>query len=379
MSYWNISIQADGTVENKTILQHNPVRTLYTGGETGTSEYAVIVRGLWRIVPVILLAIGTIGNLVTIAVLLRKNLRVISSNLYLLALTVTDLLILYLGLFRRWLQYSFDIDLRLEMGCGPHIWLLYTCLGYSSWILVAVTLERVISVKFPFYSRNGFSRKTTITVLISIVLIAAAFDSIYLFAYKRSVKYSEYPPMLNSTVKPVCVRETHLSLVIDTWYWLDLAFISLVPFTFLVISNTCIAHELIVHRKERHQSGTNQYHHRPITRLLILLSVMFAITTLPVRLTVCIVPQTSNVWDKDEFKIWWAISNLIMYTNNSINFILYSSFGSLFRRELKSLIKETFAFIQKTIVSTKPNRLSGRYFDNTIYETPVHIHEINHV
>ena len=368
MSYQNTSLKTNDMMENKTCLQNNPVMTLKTDGEMGTSEYAVIGHGLWRIVPVILLAVGTVGNLVTIVVLLRKNLSVISSNLYLLALTVTDLLILYLGLLRRWLQYSFDVDMRLEMGCGSHIWLLHTCLGCSSWILVALTLDRVISVKFPIYARHGFSRKSTSMMLISIILIAAAFDFIYLFAYKRSDNYSDHLTQRNCTSKLVCIQEPHLLHMIKIWYWLDLTFTSLVPFIILFISNVFIAHELIVHRKHREQMGTNRHQHRPITKLLILLSFMFAITTLPVRLTVCMVPQTSSTWENDEFKIWWAISNLIMYTNNSINFVLYSSFGSLFRNELKSLVKEILTFLQRKFVRAKPNHLPGLSHDNAAFE-----------
>ena len=313
MSYLKPSLQEIEEMGNETFEQQNNSLTV-SDAEAVVSGYALIALKLWRTVPIILLAVGTVGNLVTIAVLLRKNLRASSSHLYLLALTVTDLLILYLGLFRRWLYYSFDVDIRLELGCGPHIWLLYACLGCSSWILVALTLERVISVKFPVYARNGFSRKVTSTVLISIVTVSAVFDLIYLFAYKRSDKHLNYQPSGNITSKIVCVQETQLSHIIEVWFWLDLAFASLVPFAILFIGNMYIAHELIVHRIQKQQTDTSHHHHRPITKLLIFLSLMFAITTLPARLTVCVVPQTSYLWKQGEFKLWWAISNLAMYT-----------------------------------------------------------------
>ena len=317
---------------------------------TVESKYANVVQSLWETVPLVLVTFGTVGNLVTISVLLRPKLRAISSSVYLLSLTITDLLILYFGLFRRWMHYSFKFDIRVQMGCGPHIWLLYTFLGLSSWTLVALTVERFIVVKFPVFSRGGFSRRSAIIVVTALLSVIAAFNSIYIFAYDKSVIKSDSPLNSNTTIVSwTCTRNPEMAWLVDIWLLLDLALTSFAPFLFLVVGNTCIAQEVISRRKQTETSYPNVQKHKPITKLLILLSVMFAVTTLPIRITLCVVPSTSSLWQSDEFKLWWAVSNLIMYTNNTVNFILYCSFGSNFRTELKAMCRELSTSMRKAV------------------------------
>lgn len=344
---------------NKTFGEVTTAVILPTGSITVTSKCSAVICNLWKIIPVVLLTFGTFGNIVAISVLLRRKLRALSSNIYLLALTVTDLLILFLGLFRRWMQHSFDLDIRLEMGCGPHVWLLYTSLCCSSWILVGLTVERAISVKYPIYSRNLFSRKTAIIVIVTIVFVSAASHSFSLFGFKKSIRYSDSPPKWNSSFKFVCVRVSHMSFALDVWHWFDLGLTSLMPLLFLIVGNAVIAHELILHKKERGQICTNLYHTKSITKLLLLLSLIFAITTLPARLTICLVPQTSVKWKNNEFRLWWTVANFITYTNNSINFILYCTFGKTFRSEFKSMVKQLSTSIKKTFFPDKADRTSS--------------------
>ena len=348
-------------------MEANVTELNETGNAVATPNFAKIAQNLWKTAPLVLIAFGTVGNMVSVSVLMRKKLRTTSSSIYLIALTVTDLLILYFGLFRRWMMNYLDFDLRVAMGCGAHIWLLYTFLGCSSWNLVALTIERVIIVKFPVYARNGFSRRSAILVLLILVLVMASFNLLYIFAYENKTQHSDSPSSQNtSATKLRCVRLTEMVFVVDLWFWLDLSLTSLTPFVFMVVGNSCIGYELIRRQKRKEQAQQN-LHQKSIIKLLILLCLMFALTTLPIRITLCLVPAESSLWKDGGFKLWWAVANMIMYTNNAINFLLYCSFGTNFRSEIKVMFKEMIQWL--CLIATNIKELTPHTFDNLSYET----------
>ena len=74
-----------------------------------------------------------------------------STHHFLAALAVADSLVLYIGLFRKWIGdlTSFDAQTESEWLCKGIVMLGYTCSNVSVWIIVAVTVERYIVVCHP--------------------------------------------------------------------------------------------------------------------------------------------------------------------------------------------------------------------------------------
>ena len=101
---------------------------------------------IWKVVPPVLLLLGTIGNSLSILVLTRRSIRASTTALFLTVLAFSDLLGLYSGLLRQWVIYLFKTDVRhvSEAGCKINAWLVYSSLDYSAWIHIIVTWERVI-------------------------------------------------------------------------------------------------------------------------------------------------------------------------------------------------------------------------------------------
>ncbi|XP_052778115.1 thyrotropin-releasing hormone receptor-like [Mya arenaria] len=106
---------------------------------------------LYRIVPPVLLVMGTFGNILTIIVLTRPASRKTSTAIYLIAMAFADLMVLYTGLLRWWMIHSFGIDISLlgNVGCRLIWFFVFASPQLSSWLLVAVTCERIISTKWP--------------------------------------------------------------------------------------------------------------------------------------------------------------------------------------------------------------------------------------
>ena len=111
------------------------------------------------IYPVICV-IGFSGNFLTILILNQKRNRKNSTAVFLIVLAVSDSIVLFEGYFCVVISNILQIDFHAinNISCKIHIFLTYFSLQYSSWILVLVTSERVVSVVKPYKARIICSR-----------------------------------------------------------------------------------------------------------------------------------------------------------------------------------------------------------------------------
>ena len=161
------------------------------------------------------------------------------------------------------------------------------------------------------------------------------------------------------------------------WPWIDLCVFCLIPVSVIVIGNGCILFGVIKsQQKTRSRSvpsvNTNQRtslqrgraNHSSMTAMLFTLNMVFLFTTSPVSIynigyTHWMKSGTSH--DYATLDLWWAIVNMLQYTNNSINFLLYCLSGTRFRREVKRIFCQkprqgsTIPLDNYTYSSSNPN------------------------
>lgn len=113
------------------------------------------------------------------------------------------------------------------------------------------------------------------------------------------------------------------------------------PFVVLLYCNMNILACLVAaHYRRRHQlhlvSGNNP-RMTTMTAIMLVVSLTFFLLTAPI--TVYLIIQR-NWLDTDDASVnatadmWWAVVNMLSYTNNAINFLLYCMSGSKFRQQL---------------------------------------------
>ena len=110
---------------------------------------------------------GFSGNFLTILILSQKRNRKESTALFLIVLAVSDTVVLFEGYLCSVISsiFHFDFQAMNDTSCKIHMFLTYYSLQYSSWILVLVTSERVLSVMKPYKARIICARKRAITSL----------------------------------------------------------------------------------------------------------------------------------------------------------------------------------------------------------------------
>ena len=71
-----------------------------------------MTQQVWRVCSLGLLVLGTLGNIMSIAVLSRKEMLRSNATVYLIVLSVSDILVLYTGLLRQVIRVFFHVDIR---------------------------------------------------------------------------------------------------------------------------------------------------------------------------------------------------------------------------------------------------------------------------
>ena len=329
---------------------------------------------IWKVVPPIIMLWGTVGNILTIIVMLKQKSKLSSTALYLIALAVSDTMVLYTGPLRNWIKEIWNYDMRhkSEASCKIQMYFTYVTVHCSSWLLVAVTIERAISVMYPHKVRIVSTKKTAAFAIATMVIFTYGIDII--IPVIMGLEGYNKPQICAPTTKE------YVNLHYDIYHWIDFCMTYAFPFVFLLIGNTCIVVCLQNSRSKQKmmtsghaQSGSSSTRDtRSVSVLMIALCVIFFLTITPVSIfTSVIIPREmeriNELFKTDPYQAWddyqfltfqHAVVNLVSYTNAAFNFILYVFSGSKFRKELKSLIMCTSSNTTSGAFSTRTTKTS---------------------
>ena len=95
---------------------------------------------------------GTITNCLNFVVLSHREMRTVSTAVYLLALAVADLGVMYLELFRVWFEWTQLVDPSFyfsDASCRAVNYANGVARDYSNWLIACVTLERLAMIACP--------------------------------------------------------------------------------------------------------------------------------------------------------------------------------------------------------------------------------------
>ncbi len=118
------------------------------------TEDLTLTNKLILYILLILIISGSIGNTLSFCVMLRKEMRQMSTSVYLVALSVADTLCLLEGplvdmILSSSLFLGWHMPMQSKSLCQLYFFLYYMNPHISSWCLVAVTVERLLVIYFP--------------------------------------------------------------------------------------------------------------------------------------------------------------------------------------------------------------------------------------
>ena len=279
----------------------------------GTDYYIVLVGA-----PILIL-LGTVGNGLSLAVMLRKALRRSTTSLLLAALAVVDTAVLYVTMLPIWLDVEFDISLSdaSPVTCKLYPLASYVFSQFSPWIIVLVAVERLIVVFVPHKAHLLLTRRRVATsiAVTGCTLVVANLHVLWMLTY-------------NDTEERCANRWRDVYWQVRVFPILNAVLSSFLPATMLAVSNVLILVKIA--RERRHVSGQRPMRRTGITTMLVTASVVFVVTTVPVQ----IFYLTYRNLKHEVAEIAGKYVYLLVCINYVINFLLYCISGSRFRREV---------------------------------------------
>ena len=117
---------------------------------------------------------GTVGNVTSLAVLLRPRMRGKSVYLFLVLLAIADTLVLYISGFKTWIRIVTGYELlnASNFSCRSVTFLTLVSQHMSAWIVVLVTIDRFVAVWFPLRASSWCTvYRASVTTAICTVLV----------------------------------------------------------------------------------------------------------------------------------------------------------------------------------------------------------------
>lgn len=302
----------------------------------------------------IIVVFGVCGNILTISILIRSiKTKISSTTLYLLLLAVSDTLLILNGPLRQWIRLSWKYDFRTyhEAVCKLGVWLTYGSLQFSSWLLVALTLERVVSVLWPHRVKTSCTASGSRIICGALFLCIFGLNAHSLYGLGNS-KLSYF-----SNIKRCSpLYEDYALFFLQVWHWINFVTAFAAPFVILAVGNCIIIYQIkkaYSSRKKMSTKGStgSSQEKNTITRVMILLNVVFFISQTPASIYFIYIPyriKEVNLLACDDYPeythqaevIWliYTVVNMLGYLNATVNFLLYVISGAKFRAEMKALL-----------------------------------------
>lgn len=276
---------------------------------------------------------GVTGHLMSLLILpyfAKKE----SSYVYLLFLSIFDLLVLHVGLLIRWLQEILAVDIYSfnNYTCKVLTFLGLVFSDTSVWLLVFVTLERFVLLYHPFRAKLICTVRRSL-IIILFMFVAMAMLNGHVFWTLEIITD-------NVTQSQNCDSAANSNaLIYQIWPLIDSLIYFILPFLC-----TCVFNYKII-RKIRHIKTRNRICNsrrfprvrreqkkpkveRKLTITMVILSLAFMVTTLPMLVYLCVTAVMNSlhkqpIFSRERYQHFRSFAELMMYTNHAINFYLY--------------------------------------------------------
>ncbi|VDI13700.1 Hypothetical predicted protein [Mytilus galloprovincialis] len=285
------------------------------------------------IFPIITL-FGSTGNIMSLVILIQKKLRN-STGVILIAITFADLCFLITNMTRKSsclisLIDEYAEEIYTATIFGPLFFVITSFSRVSAWLVVLVSIERVIAVTFPLKIKVWVSKQRMIMAVIVIYILTFVFLSPIAFQYKVGSMFSR---RTNTTSYFISTSEFYSSY--EDILTVHNEILGTVLFRYLPVFLTMLFNLIIIinlqrrslRRKAMTSSKTDSKSEDKITRMLLIISAVCLICTTPGSLLLLV----SRFVDGFEFfgkyhnifVVFSDLSLLLSMINSSVNFIIY--------------------------------------------------------
>lgn len=338
------------------------------------SSYPHLVVRTLSVYSLVLVIMGTLGNLLTVIILCRRNLRRHVTMRYLIAVSVCDTISLYGWNLNNFYKFTvspnnINIEQLSLVHCRLISFMSFVGLQLSSWYLTAVSigeifiwfrtkkqknacvlscyfiLDRCLSLHYLTWKKGYGKASHAKYHITTLTLVCLILNSHILFF--NGYRTNDSP----STVK-CYVTKSNPHYIFPQWERVHLVVYNLCPFSIMCICNAYIIYKTIHSARIRLPSSTHVSRNRQISLTLILVTCVFVVLTLPSCIYYVFFRHrmSSERYPKIYRYMIQICLGSVQFTSHAINFFLYCFFTRNFRHELNNFLQEICLF--KSSIST---------------------------
>ncbi|CAF1119699.1 unnamed protein product [Rotaria sordida] len=313
----------------------------------GLSDILLFRLIVWGYAGMALSIFGIVGNIITILVLMSPSLRTTSTNIYLIALSCSNIIFLlifvpsysirYLLGYKLYMSNQPPFAFEILLSRIPTTPIYNTILLSIIYLTIAVSTDRLILIKFPLKAKHILTKRVTLTTILFIYI----FSIVYCIPYWLEQQYvPEVQQCRLTNIGKKIYKYTRIYVYIPVVYF--------IPFVTLTCINITIIQNLIAKKRQKlslcgkgYRKVTADYH---ITLMLVAIIIVFVLCQLPLLvLNAWYAIDPHGSYESLRFHTLNSIGILLTVFNTSTNFLLYCFFGQKFRSTLIQFILKIFS------------------------------------
>lgn len=241
---------------------------------------------------------------------------------------------------------------------------------------VGVTIERALVVTFPIIAKTTFTKRRIMLGICLIFLFSFILSGYHFFGVEVEecpscyMQHKFVPVELKTD--PHRYRYWHISHILFAF------FVVAIPLVALVVLNGLLIHQLNLNRlamRRFQQASHLRNNERKATIMVIVIIVAFVVTNVPSGFYIAIqVIYTLGQGTKapDWLHPFGELSNSLVCTGKALNFVLYCSASSSFRKKLVELIRRRASrgsVLEDVVRKTTDISLASPMNGNSLQET----------
>ena len=292
--------------------------------------------------------------------------RKYSTGVFLLSLALADICLLWTTAFVFMYESVLGTNVQTfsPVLCKWLPWIRHTSGGFSVWILVFLTLERMIMTRSLEHTRTKLTTKNAAVASVVLLCFCALYSSHYFFGTSiQEVRLDNNA----SELQCIGTASQFVAFYKTTWPVMVLVGLNLIPIALIILGNLTIIVNIIQQRRHLMKiypaniSNHSTVHKRKsLTKLLFLLCGFFITTTAPYTITnvliVRVKPARTEIENVNE--MIFTICFNILFCNFSFNFFFYFVSGTLFKQEWRKLLEECSRVIRNMFIRRNVTELN---------------------
>jgi hypothetical protein len=300
-----------------------------------------INNALTIVYPLVLIPFGTIFNSITFFIYTRKHMFKSSAGFYFSILAVVETLALVFGSFKFTYNKMNNTDLisLSNFHCKFFTVLIYILNQFASWILVIISIDRLILIQYPYkFIGNKFEKIRKLFVVFLFIFILTINIQNLIYLKLNVIIINNGTENLNSCNLDISSSYTDLSMNI-----IDLFMASLIPFTLMLTSGLFISKKVIESKKKltniEKLSVKKKY---KLVSTILARNFFFLILNLPISVMLIIQNYRNSLietFENELIEFIITISNICVYINYSFSFFVNFIFNEIFRNMVINLVK----------------------------------------